>query len=60
MSERHRTWRVRIAFEPNRFSSDQLVKVYEQLKPTNARSSPAQPSSRPTPTKRSAAKGGER
>ena len=29
MSERHRTWRVRIAFELNRFSSDQLVKVYE-------------------------------
>ena len=32
MSKRYRTWRVRIAFEPNRFSSDQLVEVYEQLK----------------------------
>ena len=57
MSERHRTWRVRVAFEPNRFSSDQLVKVYEQLKPTNSRSSPAQPSGSPAATKRSAAKG---
>ncbi len=29
--------RVRLAFEPNRFSSEQLVKVYEQLKPIESR-----------------------
>jgi hypothetical protein len=29
--------RVRVAYEPNRFSSESLVKVYEQLGPTPAR-----------------------
>ena len=58
MSERHRTWRVRIAFEPNRFSSEQLAKVYAQLKPTDSRGAPTGPSRKPATTKRSAAKGG--
>ncbi len=37
MSNRHHTWRLRVRFEPNRFSSEQLAKVYEQLKPTASR-----------------------
>jgi hypothetical protein len=28
---------IRIEFEPNRFSSDWLVKVYEQLRPVDSR-----------------------
>jgi hypothetical protein len=58
MRERHRTWRIRVAFEPNRFSSEQLVEVYEQLKPTDARVTAAGSLTRPAKTKRSAAKGG--
>ncbi len=37
MSNRHHTWRLRVRFEPNRFSSEQLAKVYEQLQPTVSR-----------------------
>jgi hypothetical protein len=58
MTERHCTLRVRVAFEPNRFSSDQLVKVYEQLKPTDSRGVVTGPSRKPATTKRSGAKGG--
>ncbi len=32
-----RSWRIRLAFEPNRFSCKQLESVYEQLKPMDAR-----------------------
>ena len=60
MSERHCTRRIRVAFEPNRFSSDQLVKIYEQLKPTDSRGAPTGPSRKPATTKRSAAKGGRK
>jgi hypothetical protein len=37
MNKRHSNLQIRIEFEPNRFSSDWLVKVYEQLKPVDAR-----------------------
>ena len=60
MTKRHRAWRIRLAFEPNRFSCDQLVKVYEQLKPTDARGAPTGSSGKPATTKRSAAKRGRR
>jgi hypothetical protein len=35
---RRKHWRVRLAFEPNRYSSEQLEKAYEQLSPIDARS----------------------
>ncbi|CAE6868028.1 hypothetical protein R69749_08481 [Paraburkholderia domus] len=35
---RRKDWRVRLAFEPNRYSSEQLEKTYEQLSPIDARS----------------------
>jgi hypothetical protein len=38
MTRKSRSWLVRIAFEPNRFSAEQLKQVYEQLKPTDGRS----------------------
>ena len=41
MSERERR-QVRLAFEPNRFAAEQLIEVYEQLKPTEARTKPTQ------------------
>jgi hypothetical protein len=37
MNKRHSNLQIRIEFEPNRFSSDWLVKVYEQLKPVDSR-----------------------
>ena len=36
MSQAARTWRVRVAFEPNRFAAEQLITAYEHLKPTIA------------------------
>jgi hypothetical protein len=33
MTRHQRTWRIRVDFEPNRFSGEYLQKVYEQLKP---------------------------
>jgi hypothetical protein len=35
---RRKDWRVRLAFEPNSYSSEQLEKTYEQLSPIDARS----------------------
>ena len=32
MKQRHTDLKLRVEFEPNRFSSDWLAKVYEQLK----------------------------
>lgn len=57
MSERHRTRRIRVAFEPNRFSCEQLIEVYEELKPTDSRATPTESSRKPAPPKRSATKG---
>jgi len=36
MNKRHPPLKIRVEYEPNRFSSDYLVKVYEQLKPVDA------------------------
>lgn len=59
MSQLQRTWRIRRAFEPNRFSCDQLVKVYEQLKPVESHCPSARSVSEPAVEKRSADTGGE-
>ena len=59
MTQFQRTWRIRRAFEPNRFSCDQLVTVYEQLNPMESHRPPAQSVAKPAVQKRSAAKGGE-
>ena len=37
MNRRHSHVKIRVEFEPNRFSSECLVKVYEQLKPVESR-----------------------
>jgi hypothetical protein len=60
MSQSQRTWRIRQAFEPNRFSCDQLVKVYEQLNPMEFHRPSAEPLSQPVLKKRPKARGGER
>lgn len=60
MTRPPRPWRVRLAFEPNRFSAEQLVRVYEQLKPTDARAASAPSLTKPAATKRAAAKRGGR
>ena len=37
MTRQTRDLRIRLAFEPNRFSSEQLESVYQQLKPIDMR-----------------------
>ncbi len=37
MSKRHPNLGIRIEFEPNRFASKCLAKIYEQLKPVDSR-----------------------
>ena len=37
MRKRRSTLRIRIEFEPNRFASNCLAEVYEQLKPVDSR-----------------------
>ena len=34
---RRKNWRVRLAFEPNRYAGEQLQKAYEQLSPIDTR-----------------------
>ncbi len=60
MTRQPRSWRVRLAFEPNRFSSEQLERVYEQLKPTRARATSAPSLSKPAATMRLDTKRGGR
>jgi hypothetical protein len=52
------TWRIRVAFEPNRFSPEQLVNVYEKLQPTAAQEAQTKPQGQPAKIKRSAMKRG--
>jgi len=58
MTKRQRTWHVRLGFEPNRFSCEQLAKVYEQLKPTQSRVTATGSARKPATPKRSTAKRG--
>jgi hypothetical protein len=55
MKERLRR-RIRLAYEPNRFATEQLIKVYEVLQPLVSRTTTAPSSSNPDRSKRSAAK----
>ncbi|SIT45456.1 hypothetical protein BN2475_560011 [Paraburkholderia ribeironis] len=55
---RRKHWRVRLAFEPNRYCSEQLEKAYEQLSPIDARST--RRSSNPRPGTVMAMKRGKR
>jgi hypothetical protein len=43
MTQGRKKWRVRLAFESNRYAQEQLQKAYEQISPIEARST-AQPS----------------
>ena len=59
MSRKPRIWRIRLTFEPNRFSREQLERVYEQLKPTETRASSEFSQSQPSVKKHRTAKRGE-
>ena len=59
MSRKPRIWHIRLAFEPNRFSYEQFERVYEQLKPTDARGSSELSPSQPSVKKHRTAKRGE-
>jgi hypothetical protein len=50
MTRGRKKWRVRLAFEPNRYAQEQLQKAYEQISPIESRAT-AQPSAtRPAAT----------
>ena len=51
--------RIRHTFEPNRFATEQLIKVYELLEPLVSRTISAPSTSHPVRNKRSAAKAKE-
>lgn len=57
MTERH-CRHIRLAFEPNRLAAEQLVKVYEGLKPLESRTTAAPTAHPPAGGKRFAAKRG--
>ena len=60
MTRGRKNWRVRLAFEPNRYAREQLQKAYEQISPIEARAT-AQPSARrPATAKRVTTKRGGR
>jgi len=54
MKDRRRR-KIRLTFEPNRFATEQLIKVYDVLKPLVSRTTAAPPSSNSNRSKRSAA-----
>lgn len=49
--------RIRLVFEPNRFASEQLIKVYEKLQPLKSSVTTEQSKSTVTENKPAAAKG---
>ena len=55
MKDRRRR-KVRLAFEPNRFAAEQLIKVYDVLKPLVSRTTAAPFSTNSNKSKHSAAK----
>ena len=48
--------RIRLAFEPNRFATEQLIKVYDLLKPLVSRTTAKPSSSHSNKSKHSATK----
>lgn len=59
MTRQPRNWRIRLAFEPNRFSGEQLARIYEQLNPTEMRTTSELSHTKRMATKRRAAKRGD-
>lgn len=60
MIRKSRIWRIRLAFEPNRFSCEQLERACEQLQSTESRVSSELSPSQPSVATRLTAKRGER
>ncbi|WP_295438767.1 hypothetical protein [uncultured Thiodictyon sp.] len=60
MSQAPRSWRVRVAFEPNRFAAEQLITVYEQLKPTKSHRAGSDVAAPPIAPQRATVMGGTR
>jgi len=57
---RRKNWRVRLAFEPNRYAGEQLQKAYEQLSPKDSRATAQSSAVRPEATRRATIKRGKR
>jgi hypothetical protein len=60
MSQHDRPWRLRVRFEPNRFSGERLIEVYARLKPPESRVLSKECTGDTKATKRRSAKGGGR
>jgi hypothetical protein len=57
---RRKHWPVRLAFEPNRYASEQVQKAYEQLSPTDGRTTARAPVTGSSATKHTTIKRGGR
>jgi hypothetical protein len=57
---RRKQWRVRLAFEPNRYASEQMQKAYEQLSPIDGHATARPPVTGSAATTHAAIKRGRR
>lgn len=60
MTRGRKKWRVRLAFEPNRYAQEQLQKAYEQISPIEARATAWSSTTRPAAARRATLKRGGR
>lgn len=60
MTRGRKKWRVRLAFEPNRYAQEQLQKAYEQISPIEARATARPSTTRPAAARRATLKRGGR
>jgi hypothetical protein len=60
MTRGRKKWRVRLAFEPNRYAQEQLQKAYEQISPIEARSTAQPPATQPAAAGQATVKRGRR
>jgi hypothetical protein len=60
MTRGRKKWRVRLAFEPNRYAQEQLQKAYEQISPIEARSTAQRSTTQPAAARRVTIKRGSR
>lgn len=60
MTQGRKNWRVRHAFEPNRYAQEQLQKAYEQISPIEARSTGQQSAAQPVVVRQASIKRGRR
>ncbi len=60
MNKSHSNLKIRVEFEPNRFASNCLAKIYEQLKPVDSRLVSSEPKRNKKAVAIAAIEGGEK